>query len=205
MIGARCEKGAPERKLLASDPSEIVRQSAARLLSRAPKGAAQNLAKDDARALSLFASERLIWVTNAELVLPRGKAAAAEEDDGETGGTGGSREECICRCDDRIPRPDAKRHQNGQQRVCAGRNADRVGNPTESRHRRFEFFNFGPQNEPLGAEHLFDLSSDWFSERAVLFAQIKQRHPHSSKAWQFQDLVQTRTSAVPATLTVEPE
>src|SRR5215813_8013416 len=40
---------------------------------------------DDARALSLFASERLIWVVNAESALPRGKAAAAEEDDGETG------------------------------------------------------------------------------------------------------------------------
>src|SRR5258708_387054 len=45
---------------------------------------------DDARALSLFASERLIWVTNAELALPRGKAAAAEEEDGEGGGGAGS-------------------------------------------------------------------------------------------------------------------
>src|SRR5438067_13590072 len=43
---------------------------------------------DDARALSLFASERLIWVTNAELALPKGKAAAAEEEDGEGGGAG---------------------------------------------------------------------------------------------------------------------
>ena len=39
---------------------------------------------DDARALSLFASERLIWVVNAELALPRGRAAAADDDaDGE--------------------------------------------------------------------------------------------------------------------------
>jgi DNA polymerase-3 subunit delta len=35
---------------------------------------------DDARALSLFASERLIWVSNAEAVLPRGKAAAAADE-----------------------------------------------------------------------------------------------------------------------------
>jgi DNA polymerase III subunit delta len=35
---------------------------------------------DDARALSLFASERVIWVVNAELALPRGKAAAADDD-----------------------------------------------------------------------------------------------------------------------------
>jgi DNA polymerase-3 subunit delta len=44
---------------------------------------------DDARALSLFASERLIWVVNAEAALPRGKAAAAaEEEDGESVGSG---------------------------------------------------------------------------------------------------------------------
>ncbi|HKA01409.1 MAG TPA: DNA polymerase III subunit delta [Candidatus Solibacter sp.] len=42
-------------------------------------------AVDDARALSLFASERLIWVLNAEAALPKGKAAAAE-DDGESDG-----------------------------------------------------------------------------------------------------------------------
>jgi DNA polymerase III subunit delta len=40
---------------------------------------------DDARALSLFASERLIWVANAEAALPRGKAIA-EDEDGEGGG-----------------------------------------------------------------------------------------------------------------------
>jgi DNA polymerase III subunit delta len=38
---------------------------------------------DDARSLSLFAPNRLIWVTNAEAVLPRGKAAAAAEEEGE--------------------------------------------------------------------------------------------------------------------------
>jgi DNA polymerase-3 subunit delta len=35
---------------------------------------------DDARSLSLFASERLIWVTNAEAALPRGRGS---DDDGE--------------------------------------------------------------------------------------------------------------------------
>jgi len=34
---------------------------------------------DDARALSLFATERVIWVTSAEAVLPRGKAADSDE------------------------------------------------------------------------------------------------------------------------------
>ncbi len=44
---------------------------------------------DDARALSLFASERLIWVANAEAVQPRGRAAAeAEEEAGGDDGDG---------------------------------------------------------------------------------------------------------------------
>jgi DNA polymerase-3 subunit delta len=37
---------------------------------------------DDARALSLFVSERVIWVTNAEAALPKGKSLA-EDGDGE--------------------------------------------------------------------------------------------------------------------------
>lgn len=44
---------------------------------------------DDARALSLFAADRLIWVSNAEAVLPKIAKAAEEEDpDGESGGVG---------------------------------------------------------------------------------------------------------------------
>lgn len=38
---------------------------------------------DDARALSLFASDRLIWVVNAEAALPRA-AKASDEDEGES-------------------------------------------------------------------------------------------------------------------------
>jgi DNA polymerase III subunit delta len=44
---------------------------------------------DDARALSLFASERLIWVVNAELALPRGRAAADDEE-GDSAGPAGA-------------------------------------------------------------------------------------------------------------------
>lgn len=36
---------------------------------------------DDARAMSLFASDRVIWVASAELALPRGKAADVASDD----------------------------------------------------------------------------------------------------------------------------
>ncbi|HEV2201318.1 MAG TPA: DNA polymerase III subunit delta [Bryobacteraceae bacterium] len=42
-------------------------------------------ALDDARALSLFASRRVIWIVNAEAALPRTRAAAPEEDT-ESGG-----------------------------------------------------------------------------------------------------------------------
>jgi len=45
---------------------------------------------DDARALSLFASERLIWVVNAEAALPKtGKASEDDDADGELGGSSG--------------------------------------------------------------------------------------------------------------------
>jgi DNA polymerase-3 subunit delta len=40
---------------------------------------------DDARSLSLFAAERLIWVVNSESVLPRGRS----DDDGESEGAAG--------------------------------------------------------------------------------------------------------------------
>lgn len=42
---------------------------------------------DDARALSLFSSERLIWIVNAEAALPRGKAIADDDGDSESGGS----------------------------------------------------------------------------------------------------------------------
>lgn len=44
---------------------------------------------DDARSMSLFASERLIWVTGAEGALPRGRAAASA--DGEESDAGGGK------------------------------------------------------------------------------------------------------------------
>jgi DNA polymerase-3 subunit delta len=37
---------------------------------------------DDARSLSLFAAERLIWIVNAEAALPRGRAAEADSESG---------------------------------------------------------------------------------------------------------------------------
>jgi len=51
-------------------------------LSEVPLAAAL----DDARALSLFASRRVIWIGSAETVLPRGRAAAAESDEGGDAG-----------------------------------------------------------------------------------------------------------------------
>jgi DNA polymerase-3 subunit delta len=43
---------------------------------------------DDARSLSLFAAERVIWVTNAEAALPRGKALD-DDAEGESSGAAG--------------------------------------------------------------------------------------------------------------------
>src|SRR5947209_14494878 len=45
-------------------------------------------ALDDARSLSLFSSERVLWVSSAELALPRRMTSTAGSDD-EEGGVGG--------------------------------------------------------------------------------------------------------------------
>jgi DNA polymerase III subunit delta len=44
---------------------------------------------DDARSLSLFATNRILWLSSAESVLPRGRAAESDDDD-EGGGAGAS-------------------------------------------------------------------------------------------------------------------
>jgi DNA polymerase-3 subunit delta len=71
LIGAVLGDGGVENGLAQHDLSEI--------------GLAEIL--DDARSLSLFASERLIWVTNAEAALPRGKSLE-EAGEGEGAGSG---------------------------------------------------------------------------------------------------------------------
>ena len=49
---------------------------------------------DDARSMSLFASQRLIWVASAEAVLPRGKASpVSAASEGEEGGSTGDAED----------------------------------------------------------------------------------------------------------------
>jgi DNA polymerase-3 subunit delta len=45
---------------------------------------------DDARALSLFASERLIWVINGEAALPRGRAVSEDDTEAEGGAGDGA-------------------------------------------------------------------------------------------------------------------
>ncbi|HEY4360770.1 MAG TPA: DNA polymerase III subunit delta [Bryobacteraceae bacterium] len=42
-------------------------------------------ALDDARSMSLFASQRVIWISRAELALPRGKAVEPDEEGGGVG------------------------------------------------------------------------------------------------------------------------
>ena len=96
----RLKKGAPPAVLLLGPEAYQRRRIKETMLAALPSESVtqHDLAEielaaviDDARALSLFASERLIWITNAEQVLPRGKAAAAaEDDDGEGGGGSGN-------------------------------------------------------------------------------------------------------------------
>ncbi|HKQ67847.1 MAG TPA: HEAT repeat domain-containing protein [Polyangiaceae bacterium] len=58
MLGARCDNGEKERKLLAADRSEAVRKAVARMLSRAQLAQDPRAAvKDDARALARCVSE----------------------------------------------------------------------------------------------------------------------------------------------------
>src|SRR5215216_6049901 len=45
-----------------------------------------NTVMDDARSFSLFATNRLIWVSSAEGALPRTRSAAADSEDGEESG-----------------------------------------------------------------------------------------------------------------------
>jgi len=46
-------------------------------------------ALDDARSMSLFASRRIVWMSSAEAVLPRGRAAAQSDDEDGTGAGAG--------------------------------------------------------------------------------------------------------------------
>jgi DNA polymerase-3 subunit delta len=91
------KKGTPPQAVLLLGPEAYQRRRIKQaMLAAYPEGAlAQHdltevaLAEivDDARALSLFAAERLIWVVNAEAALPKGKAA---EEDVESDGPASS-------------------------------------------------------------------------------------------------------------------
>jgi DNA polymerase-3 subunit delta len=93
---ARLKKGDPPPVVLLLGPEAYDRRRLKAALTGAfPEGAVtqHDLAEltlaevlDDARSLSLFASERLIWIVNAEAVLPRGKVVDEdEESDGPAG------------------------------------------------------------------------------------------------------------------------
>lgn len=98
LIG-RVKKGAAPAAVLLLGPEAYERRRIKEALAAlfAPHALAQHdlaevslaEALDDARSLSLFASERLIWIVNAEAALPRGRASTAEDEDGE-GGAGDS-------------------------------------------------------------------------------------------------------------------
>jgi DNA polymerase-3 subunit delta len=96
-LQARIKKGAIPSALLLLGPEAYERRRLKdALLAAFPEGsvtyhdlAEMTLAEilDDARALSLFAAERLIWVVNAEAALPRGRVL---EEDSESESAGAS-------------------------------------------------------------------------------------------------------------------
>src|ERR1043166_3263301 len=92
---ARIKKGAVPPVILLLGPEAYQRRLIrSALLATVPEDAVTqhdltelSLAEvlDDARALSLFAAERLIWVVNAEAAVPKAKGG----DDDDEGGSGG--------------------------------------------------------------------------------------------------------------------
>jgi DNA polymerase-3 subunit delta len=89
---ARVKRGGPPPAVLLLGPEAYDRRRLKEALTTAfPEGSVTQhdlseltLAEtlDDARSLSLFASERLIWIVNAEAVLPRGKVSS-DDDEGD--------------------------------------------------------------------------------------------------------------------------
>ncbi len=93
---SRIKKGAPPAAAMLLGPEAYERRRVKEaFVSAYPEGSMTQHdlteislveALDDARSLSLFASERLIWIVNAEAALPRGKAVVEDEDgDGPAG------------------------------------------------------------------------------------------------------------------------
>jgi len=93
---ARAKKNGPPAVALLIGPEAYQRRQVKQALTTAfpPEAiATHDLAEvslasilDDARSLSLFAADRLIWVVNAEAALPRGRAAEADSESGTADG-----------------------------------------------------------------------------------------------------------------------
>lgn len=87
---------------------------------------------DDARAMSLFARNRVIWISSVESALPRGRAAAAEEDE-EGGGPKAASAELVAEyCKDPTP---------GTVLVFDARKWDFEGEDKTKLERLLKFFN----------------------------------------------------------------
>jgi DNA polymerase-3 subunit delta len=83
-VGAEAyERGRCRRALVAAALPEEEREQGLTSFDLAETSISAVL--DDAQSLSLFAPRRLIWVGGAEAALPRGRVAAAESDDEESG------------------------------------------------------------------------------------------------------------------------
>ena len=77
----------------------------------------------------------------------------------------GGGKEGISRRNHGVVRPEAKREENIEQGIGAGRNADGVFHPAIISKRPLKFFHLWTENELLGAQNVIDLPADGIVEQ----------------------------------------
>ena len=90
----------------------------------------------------------------------------------------GGGEERIGRGDDFVAGTDVERHQRREERVGAGRHADRVRHAEPCGELAFERLDFGAEDEALAVAHARDGREHFVAKRRVLRGEIEKRHVH---------------------------
>jgi hypothetical protein len=80
--------------------------------------------------------------------------------------------------DNGVSRSNLQSHQDGQERIRSGGNADGIRRTAVVADRLFECRCLWPENKALAGKNFVELSTNRLSERAVLFAKVQQRHAH---------------------------
>ena len=90
-------------------------------------------------------------------------------------------EESVGRGDDCVPSPDPHGHENGKQRVCAGRGADGITAAGVIAHSGFEFFDRRAEDELLAVAQRVHATLHIVFHLRILQAQIEQRDCHEEE------------------------